>query len=187
MKQMTEQNLIDAFGGESQAHMRYKHFAVQAKKENFHNVARLFTAIAHAEYIHAGDHYGELSHLNEGRVANSMAAFGPGDTKKNLGHAIAGETFEVEEMYPAFLEIARFQGEEGAERTFRWAYNTEMVHKRLFEKAMDSVEKGRDMELCTVQVCPICGYTHEGDAPDKCPLCDAVKADFIAFGEKVAV
>jgi len=47
MKQMTEQNLINAFGGESQAHMRYKHFAVQADKENFHNVARLFTAIAH--------------------------------------------------------------------------------------------------------------------------------------------
>ena len=187
MRKMTEQNLINAFGGESQAHMRYKHFAVQAEKENFNNVARLFTAIAHAEYIHAGDHYGELSHLNEGRVANSMAAFGPGDTKKNLGHAIAGETFEIEEMYPSFIEVARFQGEEGAERTFTWAYNTEMVHKRLFEKALQSVEQGRDMELCTVQVCPICGYTHEGDAPDKCPLCAATKADFIAFGEKLAV
>jgi rubrerythrin len=187
MKQMTEQNLINAFGGESQAHMRYRHFAVQAEKENFHNVARLFTAIAHAEYIHAGDHYGELSHLNEGRVANSMAAFGPGDTKKNLGHAIAGETFEIEEMYPTFIEVARFQGEEGAERTFTWAYNTEMVHKMLYEKAMESVDRGIDMQLLDVQVCPICGYTHEGDAPDKCPLCSALKVDFVAFGEKLTV
>ncbi|MBW8017247.1 MAG: rubrerythrin family protein [Planctomycetes bacterium] len=187
MKQMTEQNLINAFGGESQAHMRYKHFAVQADKENLHNVARLFTAIARAEYIHACDHYGELSHLNEGRVANSMAAFGPGDTKKNLGHAIAGETFEVEEMYPVFLETARFQGEQGAERTFRWAYQTEMVHKRLFEKALESVEQGKDMRLFAVQICPVCGYTQEGEAPDKCPLCDAVKEDFITFAEKLAV
>jgi len=187
MKQMTEQNLINAFGGESQAHMRYKHFAIQAEKENFHSVARLFTAIAHAEYIHAGNHYGQLSHLNEGRTANSMAAFGPGDTKKNLGLAVAGETFEIEEMYPAFLDVALMQGEAGAEKTFSWAYNTEMIHKRMFEKALESVEKGRDMLLCTVQVCPICGYTHEGDAPDKCPLCSATKEEFIAFGEKVAV
>jgi rubrerythrin len=93
MKQMTEQNLINAFGGESQAHMRYLHFANQADKEKFPNVARLFRAVAHAEYVHAGDHYRELRHLNGGIVANSMAAFGPGDTKKNLELAIAGEDF----------------------------------------------------------------------------------------------
>jgi len=51
MKMMTEQHLINAFGGESQAHMRYLHFANQAEKEKFANVARLFRAIAHAEYI----------------------------------------------------------------------------------------------------------------------------------------
>ncbi len=84
MKKMTEQHLINAFGGESQAYMRYVHFANIAEKENFNNVTRLFRAIAHAEYIHAGDHYRELSHLDGGFVANSMATFGPGDTKKNL-------------------------------------------------------------------------------------------------------
>ena len=84
MKKMTEQNLVNAFGGESQANMRYLHFAVQAEKEKFDNVARVFRSIAHAEYIHAGDHYRELKHLDGGFTANSMAAFGPGDTKKNL-------------------------------------------------------------------------------------------------------
>ncbi len=74
MKKMTEQHLINAFGGESQAHMRYLHFADQAEKEKLNNVARLFRAIAHAEYIHAGDHYQELKHLDGGFVANSMAA-----------------------------------------------------------------------------------------------------------------
>jgi rubrerythrin len=181
MRKMTEQNLINAFGGESQAHMRYLHFADQAEKEEFSNVTRLFRAIAYAEYIHAGDHYRELRHLDGGYVANSMAAFGPGDTKKNLGLAIAGETYEIEEMYPAFIEIAKFQGEKGAQRSFEWSYASEKLHKLLFEKAMDSVNLGKDVELGPVQVCGVCGYTLEGEAPDKCPICNALKNKFTAF------
>ena len=100
MKKMTEQHLINAFGGESQAHMRYLHFAEQAEKEKFKNVARLFRAISHAEFIHAGDHYQQLRHLDGGFVANSMAAFGPGDSIKNLKLSISGEAFEIEETYP---------------------------------------------------------------------------------------
>jgi rubrerythrin len=181
MRKMTEQNLINAFGGESQAHMRYLHFADQAEKEEFSNVTRLFRAIAYAEYIHAGDHYRELRHLDGGYVANSMAAFGPGDTKKNLGLAIAGETYEIEEMYPAFIEIAKFQGEKGAQRSFEWSYASEKLHKLLFEKALDSVNLGKDVELGPVQVCEVCGYTLEGEAPDRCPICNALKNKFTAF------
>ena len=181
MKKMTEQNLINAFGGESQANMRYLHFADQAEKEGFKNVARLFRTIAHAEYIHAGDHYQELKHLNGGFVANSMAAFGPGNTQKNLALAIAGETFEIEEMYPAYIEVARFQNEQGAERSFQWSYGTEKMHKKLFEKAQNAVNQGNDVDLGTVQVCEACGYTVEGDAPDKCPLCKVSKEKFTAF------
>lgn len=181
MRPITQQNLINAFGGESQAHMRYLHFADQASKENFPNVERLFRAIAHAEFVHAGDHYRELKHLDGGYVADSMAAFGPGDTRKNLRLAIAGETFEIEEMYPVYMETASFQNEKGAERSFSWAYNTEKMHKMLFEKARKSAEAGQDMALGTVHVCEICGYTIEGDAPDICPLCKAKKDQFIGF------
>ena len=175
---MTEQNLINAFGGESQAHMRYLHFANQAKKEGFNNVTRLFGAIAYAEYVHAGDHYRELRHLNGGFVANSMAVFGPGDTKKNLKLAIDGENFEIEEMYPVYLEVAKFQEEKGAQRTFEWAYGTEKMHKILYEKALDSINSGNDVELDKIQVCEVCGYTLEGEAPDNCPLCNASKDKF---------
>ncbi|MBI5557099.1 MAG: rubrerythrin family protein [Deltaproteobacteria bacterium] len=181
MKKMTEQHLINAFGGESMAHMRYLHFADQASRENFTNVARLFNAIAHAEYIHAGDHYQELKHLNNGFVANSMGAFGPGDTRKNLGLAIAGETFEITEMYPAYIEVAKLQNENGARRTFEWSYATEKMHKSLFEKALEAVSQGRDVEVGPVQVCKICGYTLDGDAPDKCPVCGAKKENFHEF------
>jgi len=181
VRKMTEQHLINAFGGESQANMRYLHFADQADKEKFSNVARLFRAIAHAEYIHAGDHYKELKHLDGGFVANSMAAFGPGGTKKNLKLSIAGETFEIEEMYPVYIEAAKFQREKGAERSFEWSYGTEKMHKRLFKKALTSVNSRQDAKLGPIQVCELCGYTIEGEAPDKCPLCNAAKDKFIAF------
>ncbi len=181
MRMMTEQNLINAFGGESQAHMRYLHFANQAEKEKLSNVTRLFRAIAHAEYIHAGDHYRELRHLDGGFVANSMAAFGPGDSKKNLKLAVAGETFEIEEMYPAYIEVAKFQGEKGAQRSFEWSYASEKLHKQLFEKALESVNSGKDVELGPIQVCEVCGYTLEGEAPDRCPVCNALKDKFTEF------
>jgi len=181
MRKMTEQNLINAFGGESQAHMRYLHFANQAEKEKFNNVARLFRSIAYAEHVHAGDHYQELKHLDGGFVANSMAAFGPGDTKKNLKLAIAGETFEIEEMYPVYIEVAKFQGEQGAQRTFEWSYGTEKMHKILYETALYTVDSGNDVTLGPIHVCEVCGYTLEGEAPDKCPLCQATKDKFTAF------
>ncbi|MFW6414947.1 MAG: rubrerythrin family protein [Thermodesulfobacteriota bacterium] len=181
MHKITEQHLINAFGGESQANMRYRHFAVQAENENYFNVSRLFTAIAHAEFIHAGDHYRELKHLNGGVVANSMAAFGPGDTSKNLGLAIDGETFEIEEMYPAYIEVAKIQEEKGAQRSFEWSYATEKQHKMLFEKAKQAVDNGDDMKLEAVQVCEVCGYTLEGEAPDNCPVCSAKKEKFTTF------
>lgn len=181
MKKMTEQHLINAFGGESQANMRYLHFAAQADQERRPNVARLFRAIAHAEFIHAGDHYQELRHLEGGVVANSMAAFGPGDTRKNLRLAIAGETFEIEEMYPVYIEVAKFQGEAGAQRSFEWSYRTEQMHKQLFEKAQAAVAREADVPLGPVTVCQVCGYTLEGEAPDRCPLCGVGKEKFVAF------
>lgn len=181
MKQMTEQNMINAFGGECQAHMRYLRFAEVAAKEKFSNVSRLFIAIAEAERIHAFDHYQELKHLDTGRVANSMAAFGPGNTAKNLGLSVAGETFEIEEMYPTYIETAKFQGEKSAERSFTWSYMTEVEHRKLFQKAKAAVDGGQDVKLCTVHVCDVCGYTVEGDAPDACPACKARKEHFKAY------
>lgn len=181
MHQITEQNLINAFGGESMAHMRYLHFGRQAEKENFPMVARLFKAVSFAEYMHAGDHYRELRHLEGGFVANSMGAFGPGDTAKALKLAIAGEEYEITEMYPTFIATAKFQGEQGAQRSFEWSYASEKLHKELFEKAKKAVDAGQDVALGPVQVCEVCGYTMEGDAPDRCPVCGAKREKFTAF------
>jgi rubrerythrin len=181
MKEMTQQNLINAFGGESQAHMRYLHFAMTADKEGYPNVARLFDAIAYAEYIHAGDHFACLKHLNGGMTANSGATFGPGDTLKNLALALMGERFEVGEMYPVYRDVALKQGEKQAAKSFTWAYETEQQHVKLYERAERAVKKGKDLRLKEIQVCDVCGCTLEGGAPDRCPICNAAKSKFTTF------
>jgi rubrerythrin len=96
---------------------------------------------------------------------------------------VAGESFEVTEMYPAFMAVAELQGEKGAYRSFDWSYQTEKMHLTLFEKAKEAVDSGGDVQLGAVQVCQVCGYTVEGDAPDKCPVCNARQEKFTAFGE----
>ncbi|RLG47944.1 MAG: rubrerythrin family protein, partial [Thermoproteota archaeon] len=103
MKKMTEEFLKAAFSGESQAHMKYLIFAEKAEEEGLKNIARLFRAIAYAEYVHARNHLKELGMV--------------GVTKDNLQAAIEGETYEVQEMYPVYNNTAKMQGEKGAERS----------------------------------------------------------------------
>ncbi len=92
-----------------------------------------------------------------------------------------GETFEIEEMYPVYIETAKLQGEKGAEKTFNWALATEKMHKDLFEAAKRAADSGKDVELGPIQVCSVCGYTLERDAPEVCPICGAKKESFSAF------
>jgi rubrerythrin len=167
MKKMTEKNLWDAFAGESQAHMKYMAFADKAESENMPNVARLFKANSYAEVMHATNH---LRHLS-----------GIGSTAENVRAAIEGETFEVEEMYPTYIQTAEQQGEKGAETSTRWALAAEKVHAEMYKKAQGAVERGEDIEYEPVHVCSVCGFTAEGDAPDQCPMCGSPKEKFKEF------
>jgi rubrerythrin len=105
MKDMTKLNCAAAFAGESQAHMRYLNYAAKAKEEGFANVARLFTAIAWAERVHASNHLQVMRDLREVVPISGGTPFGVGDTSTNLQFGIGGETFEITEMYPAYLEV----------------------------------------------------------------------------------
>jgi rubrerythrin len=177
----TEQNLKNAFSGESQANIRYILFSTAASKEGFKNVARLFEAIAYAEQVHAGNHFENLNHLKEGSITYGMAGFGPGDTSKNLDIAIEGETFEITEMYPAYKEKAIKENVKGAEQSFYYALEAEKRHVELFEDAKGEVDQGRDLEIGNIHICGVCGYTGKGEAPDKCPICGARKEMFKIF------
>jgi len=176
----TKDNLAAAFAGESQANRRYLAFAAQAGKEGLPGVARLFRAVAEAETVHA------LSHLRSlGEV---------GTTAENLKAAIAGEHHEFKEMYPAMIAEARDEGEKAAERSFTYANEVEQIHHGLYAAALRKVEQGQGAgkgqgagqgagqvqaaEVAFYSVCSVCGYTHEGEAPETCPVCKAGKKAF---------
>jgi rubrerythrin len=167
MKKMTEENVKGAFAGESQAHMKYMAFAAAAEKEKLANIARLFRAASYSEQIHATNHLRTLSGIKK--------------TVENLQEAMNGENFEVIEMYPAYVKVGEDQGEKMAVTYFNYALAAEKVHAGLYKKAKESVDKGKDLEFFPVQVCGVCGFTLEGEAPDKCPVCGAPREKFVKF------
>jgi rubrerythrin len=167
MHAMTKEFLEAAFAGESMAHMRYLIFAEKAEKERLPNLARLFRAIAYAEQVHATNHYRELGHVQ--------------DAAGNLQTCIDGENFEVNEMYPVYHNAAEFQGETGAVRSAHFALEAEKIHETMYEAAKETLEKSGDPALDTIYICPVCGYTVEGEPPEFCPVCGAKRELFKSF------
>ena len=168
MHDMTERNLNEAYAGESMAVLKYSIWADRAEKEGMPGVAKLFRAVAAAERVHAGNHWRTLGNV--------------GDTASNLQHAIEGEQYEIDEMYPAHKVVAELQGEKAAVRTNHFALETEKVHVVMYRKALEAVRSGSDIEVCDMYVCPICGYTMEGSPADACPVCGAKNESFAKFG-----
>jgi rubrerythrin len=167
MHAMTKEFLEAAFAGESMAHMRYLIFAERAKSKGRSNLARLLTAIAYAEQVHATNHYRELGQI--------------GGDEENLQACIDGEHHEVNEMYPVYHHAAQFQGETGAVRSTRYALEAEKIHEAMYREAKKTVAGGSDLALDTVHICPVCGYTVEGEAPEFCPVCGAKRELFKSF------
>jgi len=181
MKEMTAANLRSSYGGESMAHMRYKVWADKAEKDGFPNVARLFNAVSHSEHVHAWNHFSRLRGVPGDFQVVAGAVFGAGATADNLAGAMGGEWSEIEEMYPMYITVAEAQGEEGAVRSMSNALAAEKTHHALYARAKTAVEAGADAELGVIHVCDMCGATMEGDAPDNCPVCGALKEFFITF------
>jgi rubrerythrin len=167
VKKMTEANLKNAFAGESQANTKYNIFSEKAKKEGYPNVARLFAATSFSEQVHASNHNRILS--------------GVKPTSENLQAGIEGESFEIDEMYPAYKAVAAAQGEKQAEKYVDWALASEKVHVCLYQKAKQAVDNKKDADFGPLNVCTVCGYTVDGEAPDKCPICNSPKDKFKAF------
>jgi rubrerythrin len=157
----TEQNLKDAFAGESQANRKYLAFAKKAEQDGFPNVARLFRTAAEAEAIHA------LGHLNSLDAIKTTA--------DNLRAAVAGETFEFTEMYPPMLDLAQKENHK-AKRMFDFANKAEAVHAQLYKMALEAVLQGKDLAESKIYLCPVCGHIEIGNPPANCPICN-VKGD----------
>lgn len=151
----TIEDLKAAFAGESQANRRYTAFARKADEEGHPQVARLFRAAAHAETIHALNHFRALD--------------GVKSTAENLEAAIGGENYEATVMYPEFIEDAQIEGQKRAVTSFQWAWEAEKVHEQLYRQALESLSK--ESAMLDTYVCPVCGYVHFGALPEKCPIC----------------
>lgn len=160
----TEENLKEAFSGESQAYQKYSAFGDKAAKDGFENIAKLFKTTAEAERIHANGHLKALDAI--------------GSTLENLKTAIGGETYEFEDMYPPMYEQAVAEKHK-AKRMFGFAVEAEKVHAELYQKALEAVKEGRDIEEVNIYLCPVCGHIELGTAPEKCPICGVPGSKYV--------
>lgn len=164
----TQENLKEAFAGESQANRRYIAYSKAAQLEGFPQIAKLFFAAAEAETVHA------LSHLHAMGDAR--------DTASNLEKAIQGEGYEFEKMYPEFVAQAAEEGQKRAERNFRYAMAVERVHHQLYQEALEAIKQGKDLPATDYYVCTVCGNTVKDHAPDVCPVCKHPKEKYRQMG-----
>ena len=169
----TEQNLLKAFAGESQARMRYDYFAKQAKKEGLEQIAAIFEETALNEKEHAKRFFKFL----EGGMVEITAAYPAGiigTTMENLKAAAEGENEEWTELYPMFADIAEEEGFKTVAAAFRMIAEVEKAHEARYLKLYKNLDDGMVFESDGVIVwkCRNCGYLHEGKkAPKTCPAC----------------
>jgi rubrerythrin len=176
----TEQNLLKAFAGESQARNRYMMFEKIARKEGYEQIAAMFRETADNEYEHAKIFF---RHLEGGMVeiTASYPAGIEGTTSENLLAAAEGEHEEWSDLYPEFARIAAEEGFPKVAASFRMIAKIEQEHEERYRKLWRNLEEDlvfTDGEE-VVWICRKCGYLHVGKkAPGKCPVCLHDKAYF---------
>jgi len=163
----TEENLLAAFAGESQARNKYTYFAKVAKKEGYVQISNIFEETAANEQEHAKVHFKYLK--------------GIGDTIANLKAAVAGEHYEQAEMYPEFAKVAHEEGFEDIAKSFEEIGNVEKKHEERYQKLLKNIDddkvfkKDKEVEW----KCNNCGYVFVGkEAPEECPACKHPQAHF---------
>ena len=165
----TEQNLITAFAGESQARNKYTYFASKAKKDGYEQIAALFLETAENEREHAKIWY---KLLNGGEI---------GSTEENLKIAAEGENYEWTDMYASFAKTAKEEGFTRIAYLFEQVGEIEKEHEKRFLKLLENVENGlvfsKDGER--IWKCRNCGHIVIGkNAPEVCPVCNHPKSYF---------
>ena len=165
----TEQNLMTAFAGESQARNKYTYFASKAKKDGYEQIAAIFEETANNEKEHAKMWFIEL---NGGEVP---------DTLTNLNDAADGENYEWTDMYDEFAKVAEEEGFKDIARKFRAVGEIEKHHEERYRKLIKNIEDevvfSRDGD--SIWICRNCGHVVVGPkAPEVCPVCNHPKSYF---------
>jgi len=181
----TEQNLLKAFAGESQARNRYTYFASKARKEGYDQIAWIFEETANQEKEHAKRFFGFL----EGGMLEITAAFPAGQvgaTLENLKAAAAGEHEEYTDLYPGFAKVAREEGFEAVAMVFEAVSVAEKQHEKRYLDLAVNIDAGKVFKRAKAVVwrCRNCGYLHEGtEAPKMCPACAHPQSYYEILGE----
>ena len=181
----TEQNLLKAFAGESQARNRYTYFASKARKEGIRTDCQHFQETAENEKEHAKVFFNFL----EGGDVEIVAAYPAGmikDTKSNLEAAAAGENMEWTTLYANFAKIAKDEGFPEIARAFEQISKVEKFHESRYRKLIANIANGEVFKKKTVVKwhCINCGYVFEGtEAPKECPACKHPQAFYEVLAE----
>jgi rubrerythrin len=181
----TENNLLAAFAGESQARNRYTYFTGQAKKEGYVQIADIFEETANQEKEHAKRLFKFLEG-GEVEITGAFPAGTIGTTVANLKASAQGEHYEHTEMYPDFAKTAREEGFEAIAMVFEAIAVAEKQHEKRYLDLAGNIDNDRVFtrtETVTWR-CRNCGYIHEGEsAPQMCPACAHPQAHFELLGE----
>lgn len=164
----TEQNLLTAFAGESQARNKYDYFASKAKKEGYNEIGAIFAETAGNEKEHAKIWFKLLNGINS--------------TEENLKAAAAGENYEWTDMYAGFAKTAREEGFTEIARLFEGVAKIEKEHEERYRKLLANIKEEMvfEREKEVAWECLNCGHIHYGKkAPEVCPVCAHPKAYFM--------
>jgi rubrerythrin len=181
----TEQNLLKAFAGESQARNRYTYFASAARKEGMEQIANIFMETAENEKEHAKVFFKYL----EGGDAEITATYPAGmikDTKSNLEEAAAGENMEWTTLYADFAKIAKDEGFSEVARSFEQIAKVEKFHESRYRRLINNIANSEvfKKKASVKWHCINCGYVYEGaEAPKECPACKHPQAFYEVLAE----
>ena len=183
----TEENLLTAFAGESQARNRYTYFASKAKKEGYIQIQVIFEETADQEREHAKRMFKFLQGGEVG-IAASFPAGAIGSTLENLKAGAGGENYEWTTMYPEFAQVARDEGFNEIAAVFEAIAVAEKQHENRYLGLAGNIENDTVFTKPEKVVwrCLNCGYLHEGtSAPGLCPACAHEQAHFELLGENL--
>lgn len=165
----TEQNLMTAFAGESQARNKYTYFASKAKKDGYEQIAAIFEETANNEKEHAKMWFKEL---HDGKIPSTL---------ENLEDAANGENYEWTDMYQEFAKTAREEGFEKLAKKFEAVAEIERHHEERYRKLIANIEGGVVFSKDNDRIwqCRNCGHIVIGKyAPEVCPVCNHPQSFF---------
>ena len=180
VQSQTVKDLKDAIDGEATAHAKYAAFARQASLENLPRIAALFQATSQAESIHLQNHEKALQAIGEEYYKPVVKSFEVKTTAKNLQAAIEGEKYEFTTMYPHFFADAQRDYEDGAAKSFKWAFRAEQKHAQLYQYALANIHHP-EKQAKVYFVCPTCGNVDANRPTEICEICGTSGRKFLRF------